>query len=822
MLLPKPLSAAGLAAAAAAAPAAALSPAPEVTSTTAVAAGIRVTLGLRSLGDAGLRAYSRAQVEVQLRDTSSQSSPVTGRQPLLWLVKQEGVGTPDAEACKRTVRDILGGATALRPAAHFNHFELLTLDDHASVSILDPLLASTKTRMVGQVSLGGPAADIVASGRDAVVSLPDRGEVVRVLVEKRQSLSYAVGGHPYDLEILPGGALVVAGDVTGTSLALIDLSRSPTEADAVTYVTVGPGPHRLAASPSGELVAATTAGRQSVALINPVTRQVLSQTRLTSPTVSLAWSAAANALYVLGEDGVISRIRPGEPLARTAAKGRGVDLAASADGRWLAVLRDRPSVIEVLDTSTDTIVSSAAIAANPLRLLQAAAMVLAVHAGSAQAEGLDLAQFDPKRPAGVAQISLGSKGFPAGVLAPWIAEAPGGEGSFVLNPADRNVYQWMEGMVAPSASSALYPWTARGILASDQALREVEPGRYRTNGTLPAPGRYTAVMLARGTPQVLNCGAIDVAADLEQRDLRRVQAAITSPPGQAGIAGELRIRLTTLDHQPIDQVADLDVTVVQLPDFSEIVALRKVAPAGQGGRGADVAEFVGTVTPARAGPHQVMVRAPSLGIGAGRALAVRWEVTGQPLGAPPALAAAAAGPGVGTPAPVLPGLPDVTLLDQDGRKLRFVSDIIKGKIVFFNSFFTSCGGTCPVQSSVFAALQKRLGARVGKDIVLISVTVDPENDTPEALKAYAEKYGATAGWYFLTGDEKDVQKVLEAMDLYTQRPDDHSPMAAVGHEPTMLWRKVLNLKAPAALQAELKLLEQDVAHRTTSQGKPVP
>lgn len=786
-------------------PAPAVSAAPDVTSTTAVHAGVQVTVGLRTLGAAGLRAYTRAQIDVQLQDTASQASPVAGRQPLLWLVKQTGAEAPDAEACKRTVRDILGGTTALRPAAHFNHFELLTLDDHASVSILDPLLASTKTRMVGQVSLAGPAADIAATGRDAVVSLPDQGDVVKVLVEKRQALTYAVGGHPYDLEVLAGDALVVAGDVTGTALAIVDLSRSPTAAESVAHVTVGVGPHRLAASPKGDVIATTTHARRAVAIVNPLTRKVITQVPLASAAVTLTWSAAANAAYALGEDGVISRVRAGEPVARTAAKGRGVDLVASADGRWLAVLRDQPPLLEVLDTSSDSIVLSTPVAAAPVRLLRGPAMALAVHAGSPNVEGLDLSRFDPAHPPGVAKMTLGSQGFPAGVLAPWLAAAPSGEGSFVLNPSDRNVYQWMEGMVAPQGSSALYPWTARGILASDQALREVSPGTYRTDGTLPGPGHYTAVMLARGTPQVLTCTSVEVAPDLEQRDLQRVRAAVVSPPGQAKVASELRIRLTTLENQPVRDVADLSVTVVQLPDFSEIVALHKAGPG----------EYAGTVTPANAGPHQVMVSAPSLGIGEGRALAVRWEVSDQALGAPatPPTTADAASGSAPMPMPVEAGFPDVTVLDQDGRKVRFASEVIKGKIVFFNSFFTSCGGTCPVQSSVFSALQKRLGARVGKDIVLVSVTVDPENDTPEVLKAYATKYGAGPGWYFLTGAEKDLQKVLEAMDLYAKRPDDHSPMAAVGHEPSMLWRKVLNLKAPAALEAELKALEQDVARR---------
>lgn len=795
----------------AALPAPAVSAAPDVTLLTAEADGVRVTVGLRSLGAAGLRAYSRAQVEVKLQDSAVQSGPVTGRQPLLWLVKQDGENPPDRVACKRTVRDILGGTTALRPAAHFNHFELLALDDHASVSILDPQLASTKTRMVAQVSLSGPAADSVATGRDAVVSLPDQGEVAKILVEKRQSQSYAVGGHPYDLEVLAGGALVVAGDVTGTALSIVDLSLSPTESAAVSHVQVGEGPHRLAASPQGDVVATTTAAKRAVALVNPLTHKVIAQAKLAGPAIALTWSAAANAAYALGEDGVISKVRGTEPVARTAAKGRGVDLVASADGRYLAVLRDQPPVLEVLDTATDSIVYATPVARKPVRLLRGAAMVLAVHADSANVEGLDLAKFDPKQPTGTVKIALGSQGFPAGVLAPWLAAAPDGEGAFVLNPADRNVYQWMEGMVAPQGSSALYPWTARGILASDQALAEFSPGVYRTEGTLPAPGRYTAVMLARGTPQVLTCTTLSVAPDLEQRDLQRVRAAIVSPAGQANVAGELRIRLTSLDNQPIDNVADLDVTVVQLPDFSSILSMRKVGPG----------EYAASVTPANAGPHNVMIGAPSLGLVQGRALAVRWEVAADGAAiAPTAVATADAGSGsVPAAMPVPDGFPDVTLLDQDGRKVRFLTDVIKGKTVFFNSFFTSCGGTCPVQSSVFSALQKRLGARVGKDVVLVSVTVDPENDTPEVLKTYAAKYGAGPGWYFLTGDEKDVQKVLEAMDLYAKRPDNHSPMAAVGHEPSMLWRKVLNLKAPAALEAELKALEHDVAQRRPAKGK---
>lgn len=818
LLLPKPAAASvAMPAALAVQPMQPVPAALDVTSTTVTQDGMGLTVSLRSLS-AGLRAYSRATAQVQLRDAAIESAPLTGRQPQLWLVKQEpGAADADREGCKRIVRDILGGATALRPAAHFNHFELLTLDDNASVSIIDPLLASSKTRMVGQITLAGPAADIVAVGRDAVVSLPDHGQVVQLLVEKRRSLPYDVGGHPYDLEVLPGGGVVVAGDVTGTTLAFVDLSRTPTQVGAVSHVEVGAGPHRLAVAPQGDTLATTTAGRRGVALVDLSSRTVVARAPLSSAAVAIAWSAAAQAGYALSENGIVTRVRKTDAAVQSAPRGRGVDLAVSDDGRWLAVLRDQPASLEILDTSKDSdapgglVVFAAPVLPKPVRLVRSPSMVVVLHAGIAEAEALDVEKFDPKRPAGAARITVGDHGFPAAVLAPWLAPAPNDEGSFILNPADRNVYQWMEGMAAPSGSSALYPWTARGVLASDQSLREVAPGTYQTDGTLPAPGRYTAVLLARGTPQLLACTAVDIAPDLEQRDLQRVRATVTSPAGQVGVASELRVALTGLDGQPLADAPDVQMIVVQLPDFHDQPVLRKVGPS----------EYAATVTPEHTGPHEVMVQAVSLGLGAGKGLALRWEVHGAAAPAAPVapVAAAAGGAGAAADDAGKGSLPDVTLIDQDGVKRRFLTDVARGKTVFFNSFFTTCGGTCPVQTSVFAALQKRLGSRVGKDIVLISVTVDPENDTPEVLKAYATKYGAGPGWYFLTGTEKDVQQVLEAMDLYAKRPDDHSPMAAVGHEPSMLWRKVLNLKAPAALEAELTALEQDVARRSPVKHK---
>src|ERR1700752_1313523 len=88
---------------------------------------------------------------------------------------------------------------------------------------------------------------------------------------------------------------------------------------------------------------------------------------------------------------------------------------------------------------------------------------------------------------------------------------------------------------------------------------------------------------------------------------------------------------------------------------------------------------------------------------------------------------------------------DVELLDQDGKKLRFYSDILKNKVVVINTFFTTCTSICPPLNRNFEKMQDALGDRLGKDAFLVSISVDPETDTPTRLKDYGRAWKRTQG-----------------------------------------------------------------------------
>lgn len=137
--------------------------------------------------------------------------------------------------------------------------------------------------------------------------------------------------------------------------------------------------------------------------------------------------------------------------------------------------------------------------------------------------------------------------------------------------------------------------------------------------------------------------------------------------------------------------------------------------------------------------------------------------------------------------------PNVPLMTQDGTAVRLYDDLLKGKSVAINVMYTSCKDECPLETARLVQVQKLLGERMGKDIFFYSISIDPKRDTPEVLKAYAQKYGVGPGWLFLTGKEEDIKLATRKLGLSGRRAaaskDGHSPSLMVGNEPTGQWMR---------------------------------
>src|ERR1044071_583665 len=118
------------------------------------------------------------------------------------------------------------------------------------------------------------------------------------------------------------------------------------------------------------------------------------------------------------------------------------------------------------------------------------------------------------------------------------------------------------------------------------------------------------------------------------------------------------------------------------------------------------------------------------------------------------------------PSPAHKYFTDVVLINQNGEKMRFYSDLLQGKVVIINSFFATCQGVCLPMNRNLEKVQQALGDHVGKDVNIISISVDPTVDTPASLKEYAKKLHARAGWYFLTGDQQNVEFALKKLGQF--------------------------------------------------------
>lgn len=158
-------------------------------------------------------------------------------------------------------------------------------------------------------------------------------------------------------------------------------------------------------------------------------------------------------------------------------------------------------------------------------------------------------------------------------------------------------------------------------------------------------------------------------------------------------------------------------------------------------------------------------------------------------------------------------IPDTELVDQNGQKIHFYTDLVKGQTVVINFIFTTCTTICPPLGATFARVQKELGDKVGRDVRFISISVDPATDTPERLKAWGQKFHAGEGWTFVTGDKPQVDELLRALGSSSARREDHSPTILIGNDAHGTWTRTYGLANTSKL---VQIINDAMTGKTTT------
>lgn len=147
------------------------------------------------------------------------------------------------------------------------------------------------------------------------------------------------------------------------------------------------------------------------------------------------------------------------------------------------------------------------------------------------------------------------------------------------------------------------------------------------------------------------------------------------------------------------------------------------------------------------------------------------------------------------------------LLDQRGLTRQFQTDVIGDRLAVVNFVYTSCKTSCPMTSAVFGQVQERLGDRLGQDVVLISLSLDPVTDRPDRLLATADLFHAKPGWTWLTGDKSTVDRVLHGLGVYLSNITDHPTMVLIGDGKTGKWVRLLGFPGPDDIITHLETFD---------------
>ena len=149
---------------------------------------------------------------------------------------------------------------------------------------------------------------------------------------------------------------------------------------------------------------------------------------------------------------------------------------------------------------------------------------------------------------------------------------------------------------------------------------------------------------------------------------------------------------------------------------------------------------------------------------------------------------------------------DVPLVDQDGKSVRLEKDLLNDKIVVMGFIYTSCTTVCPVVSSIMGKVQKQLGGRVGSDVQLVSISVDPLRDDPKRLADYARQFQHGPGWSWLTGSAPSINDTLKGLGAQSPDLKNHAPLIMVGDGNSSHWTRYYGFTDPQVLITEINKL----------------
>ncbi|MBI5342002.1 MAG: YncE family protein [Deltaproteobacteria bacterium] len=580
--------------------------------------GMTIEFSARPVGGKGdLREEDYADVTFRITDAGT-GQPVRALAPGAWMdIGQSLAGHEKAPLdCRQKMSLFLSGRVGIRPMIDLNSYFVLALNRDSSISVVDPMVGMAgKTYLYAHIPLPRPGADWAKTADDnrLFVTLPRAG---RLAVVNTESFKVAggvdVGGVPVRIAMQRDGKYLWVGDESTEAGRSGVVVVDPAKLAVAGRISTGRGRHEIAFSDDDRYAFVGNREDGTVSVIEVGKLAKIKDVKTGPQPASLAYSRQGRAIYVTdgrsGEIAVIDAVRH-EVAARIPAKPGIGEIRFTDDGRFALAVNPEQNAVYVVSASENRIVHTIAVDGRPSQLVFTKAFAYIRSLDSDRVTMIPLSELGrDQAPQGIAFPTGDSA---PGTVSPGIAVAGqmspalGEAAVMVANPADGNIYYYMEGMVAPMATFRNYGHRPEALTVVNRSFKETEPGVYKATARLPASGKYDVGFILT-SPQIVHCFAAEVNAN---PDLPRTGPALAVEyllkDRRVRAGGDLAVRLRLTDAatgKPRAGLADVRLLYYMAPGQN-----RKQAAGREVGEG--IYEF--SLSVQEAGAYYVYVAVPS-------------------------------------------------------------------------------------------------------------------------------------------------------------------------------------------------------------------
>ncbi len=576
-----------------------------------------------------LKTGEEASIHFQIADKKSHE-PIKGLSPVAWMVRSHSDGATDSKQCEQKISELHQGHLSHQPEVNLNSFLILTLNQNNTISVVNPQIAWSRTKLEAVVELLSRGdAWVLDKAKDRLyVVVPEQSSVVVIDTNNwHQTNLIKLSGTANSAQVFlqPDGRLLwVALDNVNELFALNTANQQ-----VVARIPVGNGKHGLSGSADGQMVYVSDTASKSLSIINTSNINKISTIHFDQPASAVAVNPATGLVYVAAtESSFIHVVKPEESkIIHSIPLDKGImALRFNHDGDYAFAVNQAQNTVSLINADQHKILASTRVVEKPDQVVFSHHYAYVRGLASPQFSVFDLAQVS-KGELAPATVEAGQQpaidDADAITQLDMMAPTPDGHGAILANAPDRKLYYYMEGMMAASGSLDNGDQSARGVMILDRSLKETEPGgTYGVTFNLPSPGKYEVAFLL-DKPRVTHCFPVQVKPAQDQALTTKIKPLISvvSTALKTPKDKTVNLRFKILDRASLKPLAHLHDAEMLIVSTSGHWQSKHLTTYDSVGFYAHQQKFNNP------GHYLAMLRIPSLGIDYNRQNQIKIDVT---------------------------------------------------------------------------------------------------------------------------------------------------------------------------------------------------